>query len=139
MSSEWRRWFIGDAFRRDGSWGRLEGFAPQKQKRTPRSSRIRSEFRRGPRRRSAAAGRRGEEAGQEVEEVLRVDDFVVVVVGAGLVGEEGGEEVEEILGVQDLVRVEVAGALRLAAERHDHVLEAGEGVEVEGAGLVEVA
>lgn len=53
----------------------------------------------------------GEERGQEVEEILRVELGVVVEVGPGGEGEEGVEEVEEVLGVQRAVVVEVGGAV----------------------------
>jgi hypothetical protein len=62
-----------------------------------------------------AASGRSEEAGEEVEEVLAVDDGVLVEVSLGAaVGEEAGEEVEEVLRVEDVVVVEVAGAGVLA-------------------------
>ena len=52
----------------------------------------------------------GEEGGEEVEEILGVDDAVGVEVGGGGRGEKLGEEVEEILGVDGVVVVEVGAA-----------------------------
>src|SRR5690606_6199567 len=50
----------------------------------------------------------GEEAGEEVEEVLGVG--LLVAVEVGVAGEEGGEEVEEVLAVEAVGVVPVAGA-----------------------------
>src|SRR5262245_42473955 len=50
----------------------------------------------------------GEEAGQEVEEILAVGDAVAVEVGAAL--EERAEEIEKVLAVERIVAVEVARA-----------------------------
>src|SRR5580765_8735993 len=56
---------------------------------------------------SAAVGR-GEEAGEEIEDVLAVDRAVAVEVAGA--GEEGVDEVEEVLSVDIAAAVPVAGA-----------------------------
>src|SRR5689334_11171304 len=53
-----------------------------------------------------------EEGGEELEEVLRVDDAVTVEIRAGQKGKERREEVEEVLRVDGPVGVDVGGAHR---------------------------
>jgi hypothetical protein len=52
----------------------------------------------------------GKEDGEEVKEILRVDERVVVDIGAGVIGKEHGQEVKEVLGVHEAVGVEVSEA-----------------------------
>src|SRR5690606_6895252 len=78
----------------------------------------------GPRACGTAAA---EEPGEEVEEVLGVDDVVEVDVGGRLAGEERGEEVEEVLRVDRGVVVEVGEAAEVGTEPDEPVADAGLG------------